>query len=248
MTEVTSGVAGAIVKSYKAWERKPSDLYPTPVDATESLIPVLKAMTRPDGSPIVNIWEPSCGDGRIARVLEHHGYKVTGTDIRDYPGYGIGGYDFINDDPADKLGWDNPADDIDVIVGNPPFSLAEEFIRRALEYTPNVIMLLKQTYWNTKGRGAGLWKEHTPSLELKLTWRLAFLRKERGNSPLMDCMWVCWLRDHVAEDSEGRPYCATEPLLKRAYPGYDGIGVRPAIDVLAGEIENLTKLLQERNG
>ena len=51
--------ADAITASYKKWERKPSDLYPTPVDGTESLIPALKAMKRPDGLPIKRIWDPA---------------------------------------------------------------------------------------------------------------------------------------------------------------------------------------------
>lgn len=240
----TSSVADAIIKSYKKWERKPADLYPTPVEATEALIPMLKAMKRPDGSPVKRIWEPSCGDGRISRVLEYHGFDVTSTDIREYPGWGIGGFDFVNDDPLEAFGWDAAAD-VDVIVGNPPFSLAEEFIRKAREYCPNVVMLLKQTFWNTKGRSEGLWKDETPSVELKLTWRLAFLKKERGNSPLMDCMWVMWMPDHVAEDSKGRGYCVTEPLAKREYPGYGDIGMMPALQVLEGELHELTKLLRD---
>lgn len=250
-TEVTSSgkssIADAIVKSYTKWERKPADLYPTPVEATEALIPVLKAMKRPDGKPVKRIWEPSCGDGRIARVLEWHGFEVTGTDIREYPGYGIGGVDFVNDDPIETMGWD-PREDVDVIVGNPPFSLAEEFIRTARKYCPNVVMLLKQTYWNTKGRSEGLWFDETPSLELKLTWRLAFLRKERGSSPLMDCMWVVWNHDHGIYDSNGRGGCVTEPLGKKEYPGYPDIGFMPALQVLEGEMHELTKLLRGDDG
>lgn len=236
--EVTSAkgtIADAIVKSYKAWERKPADLYPTPVEATESLVEALKAMKRADGTPIKRIWEPACGDGRISRVLEHHGFEVISTDLREYPGWGTGGIDFILDSP--DIG------EIDAIVTNPPFVQAEAFIRKALTVTPNVVMLLKQTYWNTKGRIA-LWKEHTPSIELKLTWRLAFLRKERGNSPLMDCMWAIWHRDYIDVDSRGQGYCVAEPLAKKLYPGYDGIGMMPALQVLEGELDELTKLLR----
>jgi len=238
----TGGVAAAIIASYKKWERKPADLYPTPVDATEALIPLLKAMKRPDGKPIKRIWEPACGDGRLSRVLEWHGFEVVSTDLREYPGYGIGGLDFITEDQMEKWGWD--IGDVDAIITNPPFSLAEEFIRKARSITPNVIMLLKQTYWNVKGRGEGLWIDETPSIELKLTWRLAFLKKERGNSPLMDCMWAVWTADHIAEDAQGRGYCVTEPLHKREYPGYAGIGLKPAMQVLEGELDELTKLLR----
>lgn len=238
----TTGVANAIITSYKKWERKPADLYPTPVDGTESIIEVLKAMKRPDGTPIKTIWEPACGDGRLARVLEWHGFTVISTDLREYPGYGYGGLDFLTETPGGKWGWDMP--EIDAIVSNPPFSLAEEFIRRALTFTPNVVMLLKQTFWNVGGRSKGLWVDHTPDMELKLTWRLAFLKTERGNSPLMDCMWNVWNGDNAKRPWPGNErHCVAEPIQRKRYPGYGGIGVLPALQVLEGELDELAKAL-----
>jgi hypothetical protein len=234
-------IADAIITSYKKWERKPADLYPTPVDGTESLIPALKAMKRPDGLPIKRIWEPACGDGRLARVLEWHGFEVISTDLREFPGYGEGGLDFLVEHPMTKWGWD--VGEIDAIVTNPPFSLAEEFIRRALMFTPNVAMLLKQTYWNVGGRSAGLWLDHMPDLELKLTWRLAFLAKERGNSPLMDCMWNIWSGENAARPLADR-MCVAEPLPRRKYLGYGGTGLKPAMQVLEGELDELTSVLK----
>lgn len=239
-TPAGEGFANAIVQSYRKWERKPADLYPTPVDGTESLIPALKAMKRPDGTPIKRIWEPACGDGRLARVLEWHGFEVIATDLREYPGFGVGGLDFLNDDPLEKWGWD--VGEIDAIVTNPPFSLAEEFIRRSLSITPNVAMLLKQTYWNVGGRSKGLWVEHMPDMELKMTWRLAFLMKERGNSPLMDCMWNVWCGDNAKAEGSDR-YCVTEPIPRLKYEGYAGIGVRSAVEVLEGEMDELAKAM-----
>lgn len=237
-----SGVAGAIISSYKKWERKPADLYPTPVDGTESIIEVLKGMKRRDGTPIKTIWEPACGDGRLARVLEWHGFTVISTDLRAYPGYGYGGLDFLSELPGGKWGWEMP--EIDAIVTNPPFALAEEFIRRALSFTPNVVMLLKQTFWNVGGRSKGLWIDHTPDMELKLTWRLAFLKTERGNSPLMDCMWNVWNGDNADRAwPNAERLCIAEPIPRKRYPGYGGIGVKPALQVLEGELDELTKAL-----
>lgn len=247
-SDETKGIAKAIVQSYKKWQRKPADLYPTPVDGTESLIPVLKAMKRPDGTPIKTIWEPACGDGRLARVLEWHGFEVIATDLREYPGYGHGGLDFLTETPQDKWGWRLP--EIDAIVTNPPFSLAEEFIRRAHLFTPNVAMLLKQTFWNVGGRSRGLWFDHMPDMELKLTWRLAFLASERGNSPLMDCMWNVW---HSGGNSKPRDvheaeHCVTEPLPRLKYPGYGGIGALSAMQVLEGELKELTGAIAALRG
>lgn len=231
-------MAKAITDSYKKWERKPADLYPTPVDGTESLIPVLETLG------VKRIWEPACGDGRLARVLEWHGFEVVATDIRDYPGYGIGGIDFLNTDVEKEYGLD--LGQFDMIVTNPPFSLAEAFIRKALSITPKCAMLLKQTYWNTKGRQQ-LWREHMPDLELKMTWRLAFLKNERGNSPLMDCMWNVWTGENANLQAAGMgpQSCTAEPLSRRKYPGYDGIGVKSAMQVLEGELAGLADDLDQ---
>lgn len=239
----TRGVAKAIVDSYKKWERKPADLYPTPVDGTESLIPVLKAMKRPDGSPIKRIWEPACGDGRLARVLEWHGFEVIATDLREHPGFGHGGLDFLLATPQDQ--WGEIIGEVDAIVTNPPFSLAEEFIRRAHLFTPNVAMLLKQTFWNVGGRSKGLWFDHMPDMELKLTWRLAFLEAERGSSPLMDCMWAIWNGDNAATVPPAQAMCVTEPMPRLKYQGYGKIGTLAALKVLEGEMSELTSTLSK---
>lgn len=223
----TGGLAGAITASYKKWDRKPADFYPTPYDVTESLMPVIQTLL-PNGG---RIWEPCCGDLDMTRVLEWHGYEVTSTDLRD-TGQGIGGIDFLNDDMAEKFGW---FPDPDMIVMNPPFSLAADFIQRALSFTPNVACLMKIDYWNALSR-LPLWRANMPKLFLPLTWRPAFLAKERGNSPLMNCAWCVW-----ADSDED--YCAVEPMTKRVYPGYSGDGIRKSLAVLGQAIEGLTEVI-----
>lgn len=226
--EVTSAshtMADAIVASYRKWDRKPADLYPTPVNATEAIVELLQSLE------VKTVWEPACGDGRIARVLEWHGMEVTGTDLRQHTGYGHGGLDFLNDNPTTKWGWEPKG--YDAIVTNPPFSLAREFIEKALTIAPVVVMLVKQNYYNTDNR-FDFFKDCTPSLFLPMTWRLAFL-PERGKSPLMDCAWAVWV-DHERRDwvptslVEGR--CLTEPVRKKVYPGYHGAGIRSAVAAL----------------
>lgn len=235
-------LATAIVQSYKKWERKPADLYPTPVDGTESVIPALKVLAEYAGG--MRVWEPACGDGRLARVLEHHGFQVDATDLRPYSGYGnvrctrdtiSGGFDFLNDDPVRKWGWEPKPD---LIVTNPPFSLAEQFIKKALTYTPNVAMLLKQSYWNAASR-LPFFHEHRPAFVLPLTFRLAFLEEERGKSPIMDCCWVIWSQENTPEDP-----CVFEPIMRRRYPGYAKKGVLSATEILEGEIAALIEALR----
>lgn len=232
--EKSGGLAGAIQASYKKWDRKPADFYPTPFDVTESLIPIMESIRQKiaPGRPF-RVWEPACGDMDMSRVLEWHGYEVTSTDLRE-TGQGIGGFDFLNDDPQEKWGW---LPEPDMIVTNPPFSLAADFIERALAYTPNVAMLVKIDYWNAVSR-LPLWRKRIPQFFLPLTWRPAFLAKERGNSPLMNCAWCVW-----TEASSDEGICAVEPLPKRVYPGYTGNGVRTSVSKLMQAVSDLTEVI-----
>lgn len=183
--EQHGGIAGAIAASMAKWARKPADLYPTPPDCTYSLIPHLEQFL-PVGSRVL---EPACADGQMSRALEEFGYVVDSTDLRPEVKYGTGGIDFLAEDAY------VPDDYYDAVITNPPFKAADMFIRRALEIAPVVAMLLKAQYWNTSNRKL-LFRETRPALELNLTWRPAFLEEERGKSPLMDCMWIVWVRGH----------------------------------------------------
>lgn len=96
----------------------PHSFYPTPASATRAFL----AAEPFDGS----VWEPACGDGAIAKVLEAHGYDVTATDLIDR-GYGRGGIDFLETVyPRSKH-----------IITNPPYhnGLADAFVRHALKMT-----------------------------------------------------------------------------------------------------------------
>ncbi|WP_288959832.1 hypothetical protein [uncultured Sulfitobacter sp.] len=222
-----SDFASAVIKSMAIHSRKDADFYPTPVDATYSLAAIMAQVFEPGA----RILEPACGDGRLSRVLEWCGYDVLSTDLI-YRGYGQGGIDFLGD---------HDYGDVDGVFTNPPFKLSVEFIEKALSLSPNVFMFVKQNYWNVISR-FDLFHTKRPALFLPLTWRPAFLKKERGNSPLMDCGWCIWLDDDVWE-SFG--ICAFEPLKKSVYPGYHDIGFVGAMAQLGIEIEVTTMMVQE---
>ncbi|MER9833421.1 class I SAM-dependent methyltransferase [Mesorhizobium sp. M0145] len=173
--------ADALVASQKVHKRKPADFYPTPHNVTAALMEFLKL----DLGTIA--WEPACGNGAMADVLGHYlgTDAVWSSDLREDCGYGDAGVNFLTCDVNFKCDW---------IITNPPFNLAEAFIKRALLIAPNAAFLLKSQYWHAKSR-IKLFETHPPAFILPLTWRPAFLEKERGKSPLMDVMWVVWMRD-----------------------------------------------------
>ena len=100
-----------------------ANFYPTPPEATRALLSVETF----DGP----IWEPACGQGHIARVLEASGHQVLSTDLNDWS-YGTHGVDFLND--AHIVATRAAAPRVKHIVTNPPYGsgLADAFVRQAL--------------------------------------------------------------------------------------------------------------------
>lgn len=191
-------VASAIIGSQRVHARKPADFYPTPADATWVLLNHLKL------PPGTRVKEPACGDGAMSRVLQAANLDVRSSDLRIDSGFGVGGVDFLKE-PGGSADW---------VITNPPFNVAAEFIEQALLVAPNAAMLLKSQFWHARSR-IELFERHTPSEILPLTWRPAFLEKERGSSPLMDVIWVVWRRGGTGVPSTGpyvvRPRVACPP-------------------------------------
>jgi len=164
--------------------REERDLYRTP---TEAVLALLQCGER--FSP--TIWEPACGDGRIVRPFEAAGHKVIASDIHPL---GVGKkVDFLKVPPKPI------ANDI---ITNPPFDLAEEFIRHALAFQPRLlVLLLKATYWHADKR-AREWDAIGPSRVYAMAFRLDF--KDLG-APAMECSWFVWERGYAGETIYKRP-------------------------------------------
>ena len=131
----------------KLLPRRPEgDFYATPARCTEAL---LKA----DPPPAGPVWEPACGDGAIAKVLDGAGYPMMATDLHDR-GYGEPGCDFLKE----------PALRACAIITNPPFNLADEFALRALSMEPEYLAIFQRLAWlEGAKRHAKLWGPHPPS-------------------------------------------------------------------------------------
>ncbi len=158
------------------WDRPDHEFCPTPPEATEALI---RAMPHLAGQ---KIWECACGDGRLARVLEHHSCKVIGTDLIDR-GYGEGGVDFLATHRR-RAGK---------VITNPPFTLAQCFIEHAMRlHLEEVWVLLKTNYYQTKNR-QGFKMRIRPKYKLELSWRIDSLGLGNG---ALDCAWFGFERDY----------------------------------------------------
>ena len=163
-----------------AKDRPDTDFYPTPAEVTTALLDYLLLPLE------TTIWEPACGKMHMVKVMVDRGYDVDASDI-------LTGKDFLKSDLA-----------ADWIITNPPFYLAEQFIRHAHSLEPSgFALLLKSQYWHSSNR-LKLFNEIPPRAVLPLTWRPDFLFGKKSGSPTMEVLWTVWTR-RVPENTIYRP-------------------------------------------
>lgn len=154
------------------------DFYPTPEWATEALM----AVEQFDGV----ILEPACGDGAMFEVLQKYN-DVVPKDI-------IYGQDFLKE-----------TDEYDNIVTNPPFRLAEEFVRVGKRVAQRKIALfLKLAFLEGQARKSLLEETTFPLARVHVfSKRVTFHPggiEDRKRSGTMAFAWFIWQRDF-----EGKP-------------------------------------------
>lgn len=160
------------------------DLYETPDVAVHALL-------RVEELPEL-IWEPACGPGRIARVLRDAGHLVLATDLVDYG---------CPDSAArrDFLTYTDSSPNIGAIVTNPPYKLAEQFVAKAIELCPLVIMLLRLAFLESERRrsildNGTLARVHVFRKRLPMMHRDGWEGRKANSG--MAFAWFVWDRNH----------------------------------------------------
>lgn len=87
------------------------------------------------------LWECACGEGHLSKRLIELGYNVKSTDLIDR-GFGEVGVDFFNVHQH----FDG------IIITNPPYKLAEQFIYHSMELSNHSFMFLKLQFLEGKSR------------------------------------------------------------------------------------------------
>lgn len=142
-----------------------------------------------------SVCEPGCGDDQpflAAAQADPRVVRLSGYDVRPVRfGFGVG----ADRTHLQQVDWLAPAikDDgpWDAIITNPPFSLAEPFIRTALARVAPigvVLMLLRMTFLGSLGR-LPLWQEHPPTELSVIVPRPSFVG---GGSDTNDYAFVVW--------------------------------------------------------
>jgi hypothetical protein len=159
------------------------DCYPTPVVAVEAL---LKAESLPH-----RIWEPAAGHGHIVRVLRDAGHVVIASDIMHYT--------FPLDFEADFFEQVRVPAGTELILTNPPYSRATEFVDYALTLCRRVIALGRLSFLESERR-ARILDVGTLKAVHVFKRRLPFMHRDGWTGPrassAVPFAWFVWDRNH----------------------------------------------------
>ena len=165
--------------------RSPYDFYPTPSSAIK---PLLEKMNFHG----VHIYEPCAGDGAIVKEIKNmfpdaH-VSANELDTNHEANLSLSG--------ADRITWTNflttKDNGADIIITNPPFSLAQEFLEYTFENysAPTVIMLLRLNFLASQKRH-DFWKKYPPTHLYVLSKRPSFTG---SGTDSQDYAWFVWER------------------------------------------------------
>jgi hypothetical protein len=168
------GRQGNVFEFARAENANPHDFYPTPAWCTRALLAVLDVRGK-------TVLEPCAGTGAIAEALRAAGADVSCIEIEPKRAEQSNALcaDFLTIEPAARAH--------DMVITNPPFALAMEFVQRSLLWAPTVAMLLRISWLASLKRAAFL-RANTPSLYV-LPKRPSFTGKGTDSA---DYAWFVW--------------------------------------------------------
>lgn len=162
--------------------RHPDDFYRTPEWCVRAIV---RHIEIPEGATVL---DPACGDGAILDVIQDIRPDVRTVGIELDPSRAaiasrrhgiIGGADAL---ALSALWWA-----ADVVVMNPPFSLAMEFIERAIA-NAKLTICLQRLSWMSGQKRTAFWRRH-PADAYILPRRPSFTGK---GTDAADYAWYAW--------------------------------------------------------
>ena len=157
------------------------DFFPTPPWATRALCEQIEPLFGPPLQKL-QVWEPACGQGHMARPLAEYFGTVIASDIHDY-GHGKQSDFFKAKFYAD---W---------IITNPPFNVAKEFALRAESRATNgVALLVRTSFLESVGRYQELFTRQKPNFIFQFSERVPMHkgRLVRTGSTATAYCWLVW--------------------------------------------------------
>jgi hypothetical protein len=160
------------------------DLYSTPPCAVEALL-------RAEQVPL-DVWECAAGRGAVVKVLRKAGHIVVASDIADHG--------FPLDFRRDFFDVTEAPEDVDSIVTNPPYKIAQQFVEHALDLVPRVYLLLRLAFLESERRrpileDRGLARVHVFRKRLPMMHRDGWTGPRASSAVAF--AWFVWDRDHT---------------------------------------------------
>ncbi len=175
------------------------DDFPTPPWATRAL---LKHVIMPVVGPVSDqsCWEPACNRGHMARPLAEFFGEVIASDVHDY-GTGHVIRDFLFPGDIRNVDW---------IITNPPFRLAQQFIARSSEIARHgFAMIVRSAFLEGVGRFNELFSVNPPSIIAQFTERVVMVKGRldgKGSTATAYC-WLVWINGETDTRFQWIPPC-----------------------------------------
>lgn len=181
--------------------RSKNDFYQTPGELVYSACnEVVSLLNTVHGNPDdISVLEPGCGsEAPFASFFAKNGYNAMGVDILDewseiVPSVGRPLCHYMTDYTDESVRWlGDKNNSTKLIIGNPPFSLAEEFVWRSLELlhpTGILCFVLRLGFW-CSGKREKLMTERPPYWTRPLDPRPSF--KSNGKTDGQEYALFMW--------------------------------------------------------
>jgi hypothetical protein len=162
-------------------------------------------------------WEPTCNRGYMARpLMEYFGDEVYATDIFDY------GWQRMNAREDFLFFGVRPPEPVDWVITNPPFRLAEEFIRKARDVARiGCAILVRTSFLEGVDRYRNIYSTCPPTVIAQFVERLPMVkgRCDPEASTATSYAWLVWVHGQAPQPFRWIPPCRRQ--LEK--PGdYDG--------------------------
>lgn len=139
--------------------------------------------------------DPCAGRGVLGRCAEARGYHVASYDKYEWDHPWCVTMDFFDKTFPVRILRHN------TVLMNPPFSLAQEFVERCLDFNARKIVCFQRfAWWESKGRRE-FWQKHPPNRiyicgDRASCWRFDIPKEEQKSSTTTAHAWFVWERGH----------------------------------------------------